>query len=522
MGGSYSEPVPSNEDSGGFFCIVLRSYDKARLLHAPPDVQDAVTRIARDLWRDETVCGEDKHGSLQLRLPGSPFTLNAGKESSTIGKIFAIRVFEEMNQLGYEIVASSDLSRAYDQSTWFFRKSQPERRPRFPVLCVSPGGADKLAVVRGCDYVVTAVRDSVKESWPYGIQNEKSEDVSMEKVYEFKLRGNPWQGEGGESTACRKLILQIIGNLGKLKWRLLTSTNLKGATDALFFIYDENHCIGPEDLAILSLNRSDRLRLINFEYGIRDVVRSTILRFFQTKEPEERIYHGAIEFKLKGYPFSCCGSEAVASRQFICRLLEALRDKGWTIYTTVDLSRKVTDKSVFIFRQVESAKLKFACVALSDVDTVRFLNFPQQVARRLREIVDKSYMPKISDEHSEDASCYEITLHGYPWSQESSYNLHARSMLLVLLREAFHYGWEINSSADVSAKFVHTENGPDYPMDVHSWFLSFQGVPRGSSPMIPLSEPRSPENPAVEYQELKVADLELDPGGASYNPNLAK
>ena len=27
------------------------------------------------------------------------------------------------------------------------------------------------------------------------------------------------------------------------------------------------------------------------------------------------------------------------------------------------------------------------------------------------------------------------------------------------------------ASADTSAKYVHQENGPDYPLDVHSWFL---------------------------------------------------
>ena len=47
--------------------------------------------------------GEDKHGAVQFRLPGSPFALQAGKESATIGKLFAIRIFEEMNHLGYDL-----------------------------------------------------------------------------------------------------------------------------------------------------------------------------------------------------------------------------------------------------------------------------------------------------------------------------------------------------------------------------------------------------------------------------------
>ena len=118
MGGTYSEPVPNMKDSSGYVCVILCSYDKARLLHAPQEVKEVISRIIKDIYQDNTVSGgEHKHGLLQFQLPGSPFTLNAGKESSTIVKIFAIRVLEEMNKLGYDIMASSDLSRAYDQST---------------------------------------------------------------------------------------------------------------------------------------------------------------------------------------------------------------------------------------------------------------------------------------------------------------------------------------------------------------------------------------------------------------------
>ena len=45
---------------------------------------------------------------------------------------------------------------------------------------------------------------------------------------------------------------------------------------------------------------------------------------------------------------------------------------------TFDISRKPNDKSVFLFERCESAKLKFACLALSDTDTLRLLNFPTQ------------------------------------------------------------------------------------------------------------------------------------------------
>jgi hypothetical protein len=46
MGGSFSEPVQRDPDCG-YVAVVLRSYDKVRLIHAPRSVMDMVQRIVR-------------------------------------------------------------------------------------------------------------------------------------------------------------------------------------------------------------------------------------------------------------------------------------------------------------------------------------------------------------------------------------------------------------------------------------------------------------------------------------------
>lgn len=74
----------------------------------------------------------------------------------------------------------------------------------------------------------------------------------------------------------------------------------------------------------------------------------------------------------------------MAARQFLCRLLEALREKGWQVHAAFDLSKKAYEKAVFVMRRCESAKLKFACVAMVDIDDLRFLNFPTQVRGIIR------------------------------------------------------------------------------------------------------------------------------------------
>ena len=45
------------------------------------------------------------------------------------------------------------------------------------------------------------------------------------------------------------------------------------------------------------------------------------------------------------------------------------------------------------------------------------------------------------------------------------------ALALHLVHALSTIGFSIMASADTSAKYVHQENGPDYPLDVHSWFL---------------------------------------------------
>ena len=60
--------------------------------------------------------------------------------------------------------------------------------------------------------------------------------------------------------------------------------------------------------------------------------------------------------------------------------------------------------------------------------------------------------------------------------QELGTNLltpHPRSALLSVLKKATSLGWRLVASADVSAKYIHQDNGPDYPIDVHSWYFVY-------------------------------------------------
>jgi hypothetical protein len=66
--------------------------------------------------------------------------------------------------------------------------------------------------------------------------------------------------------------------------------------------------------ACLTLNRTDRIRLIRFPPAIIDVIRHAIQVSWRRGLQDEKSYAGAYEFKLASNPWMGQGCEAVESR----------------------------------------------------------------------------------------------------------------------------------------------------------------------------------------------------------------
>ena len=65
----------------------------------------------------------ESYGAITFRLPGHPFRPRGGKKNATLGKLFMVRIFEEMYKLGYDFIATCKLSRTpSDNSTILFKK----------------------------------------------------------------------------------------------------------------------------------------------------------------------------------------------------------------------------------------------------------------------------------------------------------------------------------------------------------------------------------------------------------------
>ena len=78
-------------------------------------------------------------GSVQFRLPGSPFAPTCGKDSATLGKLFMRRLLQDLYVIGYDFLCSVDLSRGFDQGTLIFKKGlMSGERMKPQMICVAP------------------------------------------------------------------------------------------------------------------------------------------------------------------------------------------------------------------------------------------------------------------------------------------------------------------------------------------------------------------------------------------------
>ena len=83
---------------------------------------------------------------------------------------------------------------------------------------------------------------------------------------------------------------------------------------------------------------------------------------------------------------------------------------GWTVLTGIDVSRKVNDKSIITFYKSEPKIIPFACISLSDIDTVRLIDFPAYEQERLAEIIRATYVYGIQLEKTVSEVCLEFKL----------------------------------------------------------------------------------------------------------------
>ena len=471
MGNDLTLPVKMNPELG-MFCISLRPFHKIELIHAPPNVAACVRRLANELnglyARQENfeTPSKSKLGVLQFSMSAWLFATGNGKEPATLGKLFCIRLLEELHKMGFDLQVGSNLIRASSSAgSLFFRKVTSER-PTAKVVCIAPGKDDTIVLLNHSESVKSMVESAIKEAWPSGIQMQEDKEVLGHTVHDIKMNGRPWWTSEANIDNNR-IINRIVGNLSRINLRLVGGINIKGGTDSLFFIEDPG---SNAQFSSISLCQRNRLRLVDCKEESQSVRQAIANSGFRIEDESEKEHHA--KMKLNGSPWHCSGAEAVQSRQLVARISEAFLQRGWALTDAIDISRREGDKSMLLFRRCAPTTARFSCICLTSTDHLRLINFSPGDQELLKTCIMQNYLPGVArvDASGDEGNSVKFDLMGSPWSSHGG-GLHARSLLVHLFAAAINLGFQIVASADVSSKYARRENSPDYPLDVHSIYL---------------------------------------------------
>ena len=142
--------------------------------------------------------------------------------------------------------------------------------------------------------------------------------------------------------------------------------------------------------------------------------------------------------------------------------------------------RKNSDKSSWFFsrRKGEAVSLPgLLCVSLNESDKIRVIGGSAKAKAAavgaVRAAADAGWPAGVKEEKQSKAGtgAFQLKLRGNPWWSHGNEALYSRSLLCHVCKQLLAAGLRPVASADVSSKYVSQDNGPDYPVDVHSWWV---------------------------------------------------
>lgn len=381
MGGKVSM-LPEPPTNFPFFVFDFRTRDTIQLAMANMQIIEVITSAIEFMWTSGVERqGRLKDGSYEIHFFSSLFSHNSYHICCILMKRVICKILMELYQLGWQPVVSSSLSRTSKLSTWFFYKFRTKLKPK-PIVCLSLSSGDRVQLINAPEHLKRALKEAVEESYDYGM----SEEFKYGDDFEIKLKGKPWNSYVFEEGVwARKLILEIIRKFSDLGFQFYTTANMTGNTDCLFFVPREQWKLHGVEYFVLSLNQTDKIRLVSAQEEIIEVCREVIASYWPKGIQQAVDLNITYEFQLKGNPWVSTDEDTVASRILMAKLYENLLKNGWRVLTGLSISQRNNDKGVFIMRSCEKKVLLHAAMSLNRNDRLRMIQFDEEEQKQITE-----------------------------------------------------------------------------------------------------------------------------------------
>ncbi|KAI3391374.1 hypothetical protein diail_7460 [Diaporthe ilicicola] len=198
--------------------------------------------------------------------------------------------------------------------------------------------------------------------------------------------------------------------------------------------------------ACVTLNRSDRMRLINFSAHEASALRGVLGSVWPIQDV--RTYGGADEFKFKGFPWKETNNGDDNARRLVRRMLEALYAMGWVLQAAVDVSRKELDKDSLLFRYQNQPPppCDWLSISFDWTDKMKIVDAPPgDLTEAIVAEFRANYRLK---SHELEGGRLKLKFHGQPWQAQGEDTVRSRMMLLSLLGILERFGYSLYASID--------------------------------------------------------------------------
>ena len=395
------------------------------------------------------------------------------------------KIISELENISWQISVNTDIGQQMTNSCIFFRKvvvtDQTEKdflSRDGDIFTFSPSSYGNLLLIDVPQHIEKDLLDSIKAVCRVSDYKQLETVDGVTVTSKLGLAGFSWRAWGEDSINVRKMILNFVVAARKHKYELVTNLNTKGTTDSLLFRHKKSlQADLKEEMMMISLNRDDRMRLIACPGSIITVVEEVITQHWEGGLQHSKEKTGFWEFKLAGYPWWASGEDTVKSRYLIANLIMKLKSVGWEVAVTLDVSRRLNDKAVFVFRwaQCPPQTQPYAVLSFHEKDKMRFLSSShdgQAVEAGIDRILASA---NIIQDTKPYWKAKQWKIRGVPFSGAYCWGEDQRMILQLLTRvmKLLHQqGWRVVASADVSAKYFKSKDR-EYPLDNHSWFLLY-------------------------------------------------
>jgi len=347
------QPPPTTQLE--LFAVSMNETDKVRLIGCPDHAAQAVT----DTLKLPNICRgiqdvTDYYGALQYKIRSNPWS-GWGRDG-VMSRIMLCGIMSALARNGYVCAAAVDHSmKSWSKDSLFFTNipTAMQMRPSIrqvpqgwrdgTFFSMQLGRSDRLVLYNPPPGVKEITRDSLAAAWPRGVQKEYEWPFGCE----FKMRGNPWWGEGVQAVEARRFVgyflAQMFANGYLLTASIDCSARHMDKDTWIFTPMGERPPPGSFNMCVMSTNESDKLRVIDepANSGITTQLRSSLLRARFKIQREREYTQGCHEFKVQGNPWSTSGygwSGSTRGSQMVLTVLEDLGKLGWHLYTTTDIS----------------------------------------------------------------------------------------------------------------------------------------------------------------------------------------